>query len=54
MRDDYKENLNYIGVITRTNPIKNLSVEDYNSLPISIKQAIEFIFDFLEHRESLK
>ncbi len=45
MRENYREDLNHIELITRTNPIKNLSADDYNKLPVSIKQAIEFIYD---------
>lgn len=51
MRENYNDNLNHIQVITRTNPIKNLSADDYNKLPISIKQAIEFIYDFIEPKK---
>lgn len=51
MRENYKEDFNHIEVITRTNPIKNLSAGDYNKLPVSIKQAIEFIYDFLREKQ---
>ena len=37
MRENYKEDINYIKLITRTNCIKNLSVDDYNKLPLSVK-----------------
>lgn len=47
MRENFNDNLNHIELITRTNPIKNLSADDYNKLPMSIKQAIEFIYDFM-------
>jgi len=53
MRKDYREDLTLWEAKERVDNIllfigQILSTNDYNRLPISIKQAIEFIFDYVK------
>ena len=59
MRTEYKEELDWMKLLHRTKKVKkfinHLTANDYNRLPLSIKQAIEFIYDYTgEAKEEIK
>jgi len=52
MRVDYNKELDYFEVIRKMLVLKSFiehtSADDYNRLPLSIKQAIEFVYDYAD------
>jgi len=52
MRVDYNKELDYFEVIRKMLVLKSFiehtSTDDYNRLPLSIKQAIEFVYDYAD------